>query len=183
MNMDFFGMFDYANGDDATYEYTATEYAKVMQLIVGDGIVSGYGTAFGLSRTGRTCSLGAGAVFIQGYSGISTASKSVTLTAAASGMKRIDIIVARLNTQARTMALEVISGAETASTPSAPVLSQAASIYELPLYQLTVFGTDITATADRRQLKVSMSHISAGYGDPDVASLGIGDIYIKLQEE
>ena len=180
-NMDFFGFFDYTVGDPDTYEYMAKEFAEMMRLVVPNGVVMHVGNGFGLTRSGLSCTLGAGAVWLEGHHGGNRGSTPITLPAAASGNNRIDYIIAELYIPQRRIALTTLSGTPTTGTPTAPTLQTTESLYQFPLYRFRVSGASVSTVEDVRVFNQSGSRIRVGSAAPAYAGLSPGEIYIQLE--
>lgn len=108
----------------------------------------------------KSVKVGTGFVIIQGVQyGIETA-QTLAITDNASGDDRIDRVVARLDYTNRTAELDILQGTPSA-TPSAPVLTQNATTYEISLAQVYVsngFTTILNAniTDERAFAKVNV---------------------------
>lgn len=147
MNLDFFGLFDYTDGDGATYEYTASEFNTIIKSITGNGIVKGEGNEMNVTANGLTVTVDTGIAFAEGYIGQIKTAKSITLTGAATVVMRVDV-------SNRTVS---IMGVDT--------LTQTDLIYDLPLADVAADGT----VTDRRtyiytptQVMEKMNNITAG---------------------
>ena len=141
MDLDFFGLFDYAEGDTDTYEYTATEFNEIYRAIVTTGVVHNYLDEMEVSINGLTVSVAAGGCFINGRYGKIEDAKQLTLDAAST--QRTDTIVLRLDVPNRKLTLEVKQGSTT--------LTQNENIYELALAEITIPANSVETTmVDKR---------------------------------
>ena len=145
--MDFYGMFDFAQGDDDTYKYTSAEFSNLIAGLTGDGVSYNFGNRFALDSTsGLSITVGSGAVFIQGRYAYNLSTETLSASAVASGSTRKDILVAELDIANRIIELKIIEG--TAS--DFPTLTS----YQVPIYEITVTASGgssaISATNDIR---------------------------------
>ena len=141
MDLDFFGLFDYAEGDTDTYEYSATEFNEIYRAIVTTGVVHNYLDEMEVSINGLTVSVAAGGCFINGRYGKIEDAKQLTLDAAST--QRTDTIVLRLDVPNRKLTLEVKQGSTT--------LTQNENIYELALAEITIPANSVETTmVDKR---------------------------------
>ena len=147
-NLDFYSFFDYNSAAGDTYEYTSSEFSRVLKDMVGTGIVNSIGAKFATTANGLVISVGAGACFIIGRYGASNGVKTVTLDATATGTTRVDRIVLRMDTSAQTISIEPKQG--TATEP--PALTQTDAIYEIPICKCLVNGSSVTLTDERALL-------------------------------
>lgn len=141
MDLDFFGLFDYAEGDTDTYEYTATEFNEIYRAIVTTGVVHNYLDEMEVSINGLTVSVAAGGCFINGRYGKIEDVKQLTLDAAST--QRTDTIVLRLDVLNRKLTLEIKKGSTT--------LTQNENVYELALAEITIPANSVETTlVDKR---------------------------------
>ena len=147
MILDFFGLFDYSQGDDATYEYTASEFNTIIKSITGNGVVKGKGNEMAVTANGLTVTVDTGIAFAEGYIGQIKTAKSITLSGAATVAMRVDI-------PNRTVSIVAVDA-----------LTQTDLVYDLPLADVASDGT----ITDRRafiytptQVMEKMNDITAG---------------------
>lgn len=141
MDLDFFGLFDYAEGDTDTYEYTATEFNEIYRAIVSTGVVHNYLDDMEVSVNGLTVSVAAGGCFVNGRYGKIEEAKQLTLDAAST--QRTDAIVLRLDVPNRKLTLEVKKGST--------ALTQNENVYELALAEVTIpANSTATTIVDKR---------------------------------
>ena len=150
-NLDTFGMFDYHAGDDETYEYTPAEWAIMIDGLTGNA-VSSKGNKFETTNSGLTLSVNSGICYILGRWGSNTGAKTITLDSEAAGTKRIDILCITCDISSRAIGLEVVKGTATTGTPSAPVLTQTSTKWQMPLYQALITADTLTSLTDLRQI-------------------------------
>lgn len=146
MNLDFFGLFDYADGDGATYEYTATEFNTIIKAITGNGVMVGQGNEMEVSANGLVLTVGSGIAFAEGRIGQNKSAKTLTLDAASAN--RADRVVMRVDVSNRTVSFEILKGTST----TAPALTQNDLIYEIPLATINLTaGSTTVSVVDERQ--------------------------------
>lgn len=129
MNLDFFGLFDYVDGDGAVYEYTSSEFNTIIRNITGNGVVYGEGKQMAVSSNGLTITVDTGIAFAQGYIGQIKTAKSITLNGAATVVMRVDV-------PNRTVSIMGVNS-----------LTQTDLVYDLPLADVAADGT----ITDRRE--------------------------------
>lgn len=147
MNLDFFGLFDYVDGDGAVYEYTASEFNTIIKNITGNGVVYGEGNQMNVTSNGLTVTVDTGVAFAEGYIGQIKSAKSITLNGAATVVMRVDI-------PNRTVSIVAVDA-----------LTQTDLVYDLPLADIAADGK----VTDRRayiytpsQVMEKMNNITAG---------------------
>lgn len=155
--LDFYGMFDYADGDSDVYEYTSSEWSKLIEALTNNGVPSG---AFTTTANGLSLSVAAGTAFINGRYGYNSEAKTIILNACGSNLQRIDRLVLELSTVNRTMELKVVEGVAS-SVAAAPQLTQSGTVYQLPLYQILITNGSNTALTDERQIAYKNSEIKS----------------------
>jgi hypothetical protein len=147
MNLDFFGLFDYVDGDGAVYEYTSSEFNTIIRNITGNGVVYGEGKQMAVSSNGLTITIDTGIAFANGYIGQIKTAKSITLNGAATVVMRVDV-------PNRTVSIIGVNS-----------LTQNDLVYDLPLADVAADGT----ITDRREyiykpkeVMEKMNRITAG---------------------
>lgn len=156
MNLDFFGLFDYAAGDGDTYQYTATEFNTIIKAITTDGVMEGAGNKMAVTANGLQITVDTGICFVQGRIGEIKTPKTLTLDAAS--IARKDRIVVRADIINRTVSLEVLKGTGAA----APTLTQTANVYEIPLATVTLTANSSTvALTDERAISYTPTQVMA----------------------
>lgn len=150
-NLQNYGFFDFQDGDGDLYRYTSEEFATYMKGITGNGIAGNWLNAFRITNPepGLLIAMSTGCCFIEGRFGYTKTTTTVNLDAAASGKKRIDRVILRLDVGSRAISVEVLKGTETTGTPSAPSLTQTTSIYEIPMYSVRIEGSNATVSDER----------------------------------
>lgn len=146
-----YGFYDSVNGDKT---YSASDFSKIFDGIIGDGIIAGYGNALGVraAETSMKVCIGAGRAWFNHtwthndadiYIGISNKPTS--------GYKRIDTVVVEVNLTNRTNTIKVVTGTQvpSSSTPSSPGLIQGANgVYQYPLADIHLNGSMTAITGD-----------------------------------
>lgn len=141
MNLDFFGVFDYASGDSDVYEYTATEFNEIFRAITSTGVVSSYLNEMAVSVDGLTATVDTGGCFINGRYGKIAIAKQLTLDAATTARK--DTIILRLDVPNRLLTLEVKKGSTS--------LTQTENVYELALAEITIPANSVETTVEDKR--------------------------------
>lgn len=137
--MEFYGMFDFAEGDGDTYKYTSAEFSALIEALSGNGVSYNFGNRFAATNSGLNITLGSGAVFINGRYAYNTQPETLQASAVASGATRKDSVVAELDVGNRIIELKIIEGTAAAY----PTLSAS----QIPLYNIEVsYGTTSTIT-------------------------------------
>lgn len=162
-NLDFFGVFDFQEGDDSTYEYTSTEFVKIYRAMTANGVVKSHLNEMAVTVDGLDVSVNTGAAFLNGRYGEITTAKALAVTS--TGSVHIDRVILKLDVSARTITVEVKQGA---ATP--PTLTQNETVYEMSLAQITVPASGVSAVlADERtffyqpsQVMDKMNNITSG---------------------
>jgi hypothetical protein len=136
--------FDSSGGDRI---YTSDALAQMVERIALDGVVEGDGEELLVSPSSppaMSVRIGLGSAFIQGrYFEVYGSYETLAVGAAHASLPRIDRVVARLSSAARSITLAVKSGTPAAS-PAAPALQQDATVWEIPLANVAV-GAGATA--------------------------------------
>lgn len=145
--LQFYGMFDYTEGDGNAYEYTSAEWSQLIAAMTNTGVAAG---SFSMSANGLTITVGGGTAFINGRYGYNNDSTTVQLDAETITNQRIDRIVLELDVPNRKIELKVVKGTAASSGAAAPALTQNENIYQVPLYQaLITEGSTVSLTDER----------------------------------
>lgn len=162
-DLDFFGVFDYQEGDDNTYEYTSTEFVKMYRAMTANGVVKDEANEMEVSVDGLNVNIATGKAFINGRYGEITTIKNLEVVS--TGSIHIDRVILKLDVTARKITVEVKQGA---ATP--PTLTQNETTYEMSLAKITVPASGInTVLTDERtyfykptQVMEKMNNITNG---------------------
>jgi hypothetical protein len=149
--MDDFGVFDYIETPQGTYEYTAEEIRKYFAGITSDGIMKGCGAEFAPSVSGLTVTLGAGEAWLLGVHGTMVGSSAFTQDPVSSGMLKICSLVLDVDITNQLMGITVLVGTQAAS-PSAPILTQTATRYQQLICKATVHDNGTVTIEDARTI-------------------------------
>lgn len=146
--LEFYGMFDYADGDSDVYEYTSAEWSKFIQAITDNGVPTG---SFAASANGLQITVGGGTAFIQGRYGYSDNMIFLALQPEAPSLQRIDRIVAELDVRNRVMEIKVVEGEPgSGDSVAPPTLVRTENVYQIPLWQCLIrSGSTVTLTDER----------------------------------
>lgn len=155
--LDFYGMFDFAPGDDDTYRYSSEEFAELIAGVTGNGVSQNTLECFRTTASGLQLTVRSGICFINGRYGVNRTSKTVYLTGTSGSIKRYDYLVLELDCAQRKINLKAVQGVSGAD-PSPPPLTTNDVIYQIPLYLCLVSGSAATLT-DERNLTFSASQI------------------------
>ncbi|MBR1810975.1 MAG: hypothetical protein IJ766_04905 [Clostridia bacterium] len=156
--LDFYGMFDYATGDNDTYKYSSAEFSELIAGVTGNGVSANTLNSFETTISALKLTVKSGVCFINGRYGANHASKTVTISSVASGSKRYDRLVIELSIPKRNMDLKLVKGTASTGTPAIPALTQNDSTWQLPLYLCLVSGSTATLT-DQRPMTYSVAQI------------------------
>lgn len=147
----YYGFYDSVNGDKT---YSAADFSKIFDGIIGDGVIAGYGNALGVraAETSMGIYVGAGRAWFNHTWTHNDADMHISnINKPTSGYKRIDTVVVEVNPINRVNAIKVIKGTQVASgsTPSSPTLSQGTSgNYQYPLADIHLNGSMTAITGD-----------------------------------
>ena len=153
--LEFYGMFDFSEGDGDAYEYTSAEWSKLVEALTSNGVSTG---SFAMTNTGLTINVGGGTGFINGRYGYNTKATSLTLDAESTSLQRIDRIVLELDVPNRKMEIKVVKGTP-ASSAAVPALTQTDSVYQIPLYQAKITSGSTVTLTDERQLSYTPNQV------------------------
>ncbi len=157
-NLDFYGMFDFAEGDSDIYQYSSAEFAELVKGLAGNGVSQNVGDSFAITANGLELTVGNGNCFINGRFGFNEDSSTITLDAETASLQRIDRVIIQLDTANRKMELLTVKGTA-ASTATAPDLTQNDLIYQLPLYRALITNGSTVTLTDERTLTYSAAEI------------------------
>lgn len=149
--MDNFGVFDYVETQDGTYEYTAEEIRSYFSGIIGDGILKGKGGEFEASADGLQVTLQPGEAWLLGIHGTMLDAWSVDLDPVVSGMSRICSFVLDADITNQLMGVTILVGSQAAS-PSAPELTQTQTRYQQLICRAQVHDDNTVTFADARTI-------------------------------
>ena len=162
VNLDYFGMFDYHETEDGLYEYTADEFATLIQALVGTGVSAAYGDKFAVTASGLVLTIKSGAAFALGRYAKSDQDISITLDPEVATKQRIDTIVITVDKTNLLVYMEAVKGTPATSDPTAPDLTQSDVMYQLPLQDIVITdGSTATVSTDRRTLTYPPTSILA----------------------
>jgi len=147
--MDNFGVFDYLETPEGTYEYTAEEMRNYFAAIVGNGVLKGVGGEFAASAAGLTITLATGEGWLLGVHGVIVDPVGFVMDPVVSGMSRICSIVMDVDTINQLMGISVLVGTQAAS-PSDPVLTQTATRYQQLVHKAQVHDDGTVTLTDCR---------------------------------
>ena len=156
--LDFYGMFDYAEGDGETYQYTSAEFAELIAGVTGNGVSANTLNSFTTTASGLNLTVQSGVCFINGRYGANHSAKSLSTTSTTSTTKRYDRLVIELSVANRTLELKIIKGTAVSGTPAVPALTQNDVTWQMPLYLILVSGSTVTLT-DQRPMTYSVTQI------------------------
>lgn len=163
--LEYYGMFDYMEGDTDVYEYTSDEFSTLIEGLTGSGISRNFLNEFTATANGLEINVSSGACFIRGRYGLNENAVSVTLNATLTGQNRYDRIVLALDIPSRTISIDTVTGTATTGTPTKPSLTQSDTIYQLPLYAVKVSNGSTTVLEDERVFTYSAASLQAELND------------------
>ena len=118
--------------------YSAEDFAAERAAYVSNGVTSGDSlTVAAGSAGGLSVDVSAGTAVIDGYTYRNTDTLTLTLPQADAAYPRWDLVVLRLDLDAREMRCAISSGTPSAN-PAAPALTLTGSVHEIPLAQIAV---------------------------------------------
>jgi hypothetical protein len=143
MTIDYFP-FDAGNG----VAMTEARWSKMADLFRATGPVQSYANGFLVyaDSTGMQVKVKTGQAMVKGHYVESDAEEILAIAASNPSNPRIDLVVIRLNWTLNTIALAVLTGTA-AGSPSAPALTQSATIWEISLAQVAVAAAAVTVAA------------------------------------
>lgn len=147
--MDNYGLFDYIETPEGTYEYTAEEMRRYFAGVIGNGVLKDYGDQFEASAAGLAVTIGTGEAWLLGANGELVNVWTADLDPVTEGMSRICSIVLELDIANQLIGISVLVGTQ-AESPSAPVLTQSEAIYQQLLYQARVYDDGSVVMSDYR---------------------------------
>lgn len=125
-----FGFFDSVSGDRT---YDADQMSTYFEGLISDGVYENIGDKFLVtSNSGLTLNVGSGRAIVRSHWIKNDATATVTLDPADLQYGRIDAVVLRYDTSARSISLAVKKGTPSDS-PSMPAITRNDSVYELYL--------------------------------------------------
>ncbi len=147
--MDNFGVFDYLETPEGTYEYTAEELRSYFAALVGNGVLKGVAGQLAASAAGLTVTLATGEAWLLGVHGVIVNPVTFVLDPVVAGMSRICSVVVDVDTINQLMGISVLVGTQAAS-PSDPVLTQTATRYQQLLHKARVYDNGTIVLSDCR---------------------------------
>lgn len=157
--------------------YTQIHHSKALTLAGGVGKLEGVAVAYlnELNPTvtaANTISINSGGALVDGKWYENTAAVPFTIPSSVSGTTRIDRIVVRATWSSFAAVLTKITGTDSA-TPTAPAMTRnTASVYDLPICQVTVNSSGTCTIVDDRVLNLSgLSVVALG----NTTTLVVGD--------
>lgn len=127
------------NSEDGDRKYNAADFAEYFSSLVDTGLFPEEDNSEFLvkSNNNMTVSVGAGQVWVDGYSMINDNDYVLDIETASGSLNRIDRVVIRLDLEKRDIFLDVKRGVTT-EEPVAPDLQRDNVIYELGIADITV---------------------------------------------
>lgn len=147
--MDNFGVFDYLETAEGTYEYTSEEMRSYFAAIVGNGVLKGVAGEFEASADGLTISLSTGEGWLLGVHGVIVNPVDFVMDPVVSGMSRICSIVMDVDTINQLMGISVLVGTQ-AESPSDPVLIETATRYQQLIHKAQIHDDGTITLTDSR---------------------------------
>jgi len=127
--------------------YSAEDFAAERAAYVSNGVTSDGALAVSPSAAGGLAvDAAAGIAVIDGYTYFNTTPLTLTLAAADASLPRIDLVVLRLDLDAREMRCAVLCGTPAAS-PAAPAPAVSETVHEIPLAEVYIAAGAQTLTA------------------------------------
>lgn len=126
------GFFDSVDGDRT---YDADQMSNYFDGLVSNGVYENIGDRFIVRSAfnGMNITVGAGRAIIQSHWVKNDATATLTLDPSDVQLNRIDVVVLRLDNDARDISLVVKKGTGATGTPTMPDITRTESVYELYL--------------------------------------------------
>ena len=176
----------------------AEDDAAIYKAIFGDGdMILPYGENFAVSiQSYNTVRVASGLLAMQGHVGIIESGdyQDITLDNGASGITRIDLIVAQFATTGMhgtdSFTLEVIKGTDNSGTPpvyTAENLNSNGKLRQLPIAQVVTSGLTVTTVTMLHAPVMTMAEMQEvlqkriTFGTETPSGGENGDIYIKYE--
>lgn len=137
--------------------YSDEDFAQVLNRFFTDGVIGGVTNELAVSAgTGMNLSVATGEAFVHGAWYQNDAAATVTCSASDPSNPRIDRVVLRRTVSSNTCVLAVLTGTP-AGSPSAPSLTQSASVWEISLAQVAIAAgaTSVGAITSERDIKAN----------------------------
>lgn len=147
--MDSFGVFDYIETSEGTYEYSAAKMREQFAGLVGNGVLKGVDDQFNASATGLQVTIGTGEAWLLGVHGKMIAASTFTLDPVVSGMSKICSLVLDVDIPNQLFGISILAGAQAAS-PSAPQTTQLETRYQQVIWQARVHDDGTITLSDFR---------------------------------
>jgi hypothetical protein len=132
---------------------TESQWEDLAEQWFPSGVVFGYTNGLAVSARGAGANLSVdvatGQCRVRGHEGISTSIKNLAITPNLAGNPRIDLVVARADLTAKTVALDVLVGTA-AANPVEPALTQNSSLWEIALGAVFVAASNPSSVTDIR---------------------------------
>lgn len=145
------GFFDSVNGDRL---YDADQMSNYFDGLVSNGVYESIGDRFLVSsaNSGMAVTVGTGRAIINSRWVKNDATETLTLDPSDVQLMRIDAIVLRLDTDARSITLTIKKGTAVSSNPTMPEITRTATVYELYLASVLIGkgATQPTSITDLR---------------------------------
>jgi len=169
------GFFDSVNGDR---KYDADQMSNYFDGLVSDGVYETIGDKFLVTaNTGMTLNVGSGRAIIQSRWVKNDATEVLTLDPSDVQLNRIDAVVLRLDTGARTITLTVKKGTAVSGTPTMPAITRTQTVYELYLASVYI-GKGATQPTTITDLRPSSY---CGWVTGIVQQVDTSDLFLQWQ--
>lgn len=149
---------------------TEAQWEDLAEQWFPSGVVYGYGDQLLVSARAAGANLSVdvaiGQCRVRGHEGITTSVKNLAITPNLLGNPRIDLVVARADLTAKTVALDVLAGTA-AVNPVEPALTQNSSTWEIALGAVWVAASNPATVTDIRDRRTLVKQVSQQvYKDP-----------------
>lgn len=124
------GFFDSVDGDRT---YDADQMSNYFDGLISNGVYETVGERFNVTtaNNGMSIDVGSGRAIIQSHWIKNDATTTLTLDPSDVQLNRVDAIVLRLDTSARSIELAVKKGTAVSGTPTIPAITRTQTVYEL----------------------------------------------------
>jgi hypothetical protein len=171
-----YGFFDARQSTGGTYDrvYTAEQMSKYFKGIFTDGVLMNVGQTLAVTASsGMVVQIGTGRAFLDSRWMENDSVADLTVSDAHAILNRKDIVVARLDYDARLIELAIKTGTA-ASAPVAPAVTRNAAYYELELAEIDIAAgtTEITQAmiTDKRSDQSVCGYVTGAVTQIDTAT-------------
>lgn len=161
--------------------YKAEDFRAYFAQIIGNGVIYASSDALKVKEAGAMqVKVSAGGAWVDGIGYRNTVEKTLTLDTADGALNRIDRIVIRADFTERTVTVEVLKGAYSA-TPTAPELQRNADRYELGIADVYV-GKGVVQIKQENITDTRLSASLCGIVTGVIEQADVTDIFNQFED-